>query len=79
MKKIIQMRVDTIPKVNLFVSINERSDCEIDVKSDRYCVNGKSILGVFSIPLVHDLDVEIHGRESDVEMLLDMYKSNSLL
>lgn len=42
-------------------------DCpyEIDLKSDKYVVDAKSILGIFSLDLSKPLTVEIHSDDCD--------------
>ena len=42
-------------------------DCpyEIDLKSDKYIVDAKSILGIFSLDLSKPLVVEIHSDDCD--------------
>ena len=41
--------LNTVDRVNTFVSVNSASSCVVDVFRDRYQVDGKSIMGVFSL------------------------------
>lgn len=49
----MKIRINTIDNVKDFVSIcSKYQDSDINVKQGRYIVNGKSILGIFSLNLV---------------------------
>lgn len=63
--KRLKVFVNTIDRVRDFVVLNNMSDCEIDVRHLHYIVDGKSLLGVFSIPLTKPLDIEIRGDGID--------------
>lgn len=54
------IRLRTIEDVNDFVSIcSKYQDSDIDVKQGRQIINGKSILGIFSLNLLENLIVII--------------------
>ena len=55
----------SIDDVKLFVDAATRCPCEVDVRSDRYLVNGKSIMGLFSLDLSKPVAVEVHGEDAD--------------
>lgn len=70
MSDLLKIRFDSIDKVKRFVNICTRSSCDVDVKSDRYIINGKSIMGIFSLDLTQVVDVIIHSDNiSDVDSL----------
>ena len=48
-------------QVKAFVSIVQKYSYEIDLRSDRYVVDAKSILGIFSLDLSKPIVVEIHS------------------
>lgn len=59
------IKLNTIEDVKNFVSIcSKYDDGEIDVKQGRQVINGKSILGIFSLNLMEPLKVIIDS-ESD--------------
>lgn len=60
----IHVRLDTIDKVKRFV--NELVNCpyDVDLLSDRYVVDGKSIMGIFSLDLTKPIEVKVHGEET---------------
>lgn len=80
MKKSVQVVVNTIDKVKSFVNCNSKFDGDVDVISGRYVIDGKSIMGMFSLDLARELSVIIES-ESDkaVEALVSDYKNNNLM
>ena len=60
-----QVSLASIQEVRQFVSIASRSPCEVDVCSGRYVVDGKSIMGLFSLDLSHPVTVRLHGGDGD--------------
>ena len=61
----MKVKLNTIKDVNDFVSISSQyHEADIRVKQDRYIVNGKSILGIFSLNILEPVRVIIDS-ESD--------------
>ena len=46
-----------------FVNIVQKYAFEIDLRCDRYVVDAKSILGIFSLDLSKPINVEIHSDD----------------
>lgn len=65
----VYVLLNSIAKVKEFVSITSRCPYDIDVCSGRYVVDGKSIMGIFSLPLNDPL--ELHIMSDDCAVLLD--------
>lgn len=57
----------SVSDVKCFVDAATRLSCDVDVASGRYTVNGKSIMGLFSIDLADPVRVDIHGSEEEAE------------
>ncbi|MGN0250355.1 MAG: HPr family phosphocarrier protein [Oliverpabstia sp.] len=53
------IRLDSIKKVEEFVGITSRYSGKIEVSSGVYTVDGKSIIGIFSLELGSNLCVKI--------------------
>ncbi|MBR6737837.1 MAG: HPr family phosphocarrier protein [Clostridia bacterium] len=70
--KSIQISLQMASQVKTFVSIVQKYDFDIELKSERYVVDAKSILGIFSLDLSKPLIVEIHS--DDCGELLDELK-----
>ena len=68
--KIVKVSLDTVDKVKGFVNTVSRLDGDFDLVSDRYVVDAKSIMGIFSLDLSKPLDLQVHsGEENAVTML----------
>ena len=69
--KSFKIRLKSINDINEFVRIANLFDDDIDLVSGRYVVDGKSIMGIFSLDLSVPIRVEIHGNYTD-ELRRDM-------
>ena len=63
MKKRIWANLNSIDRVKAFIAMTNQLSCEIDVCSGRYVVDGKSIMGLFSLDLSHPVTVRLHGSD----------------
>ena len=61
--KSVQISLQMASQVKTFVSIVQKYSYEIDLRSDRYVVDAKSILGIFSLDLSRPISVEIHSDD----------------
>ena len=57
--------LDTINDVKEFVGIVSRCEYEVDLISDRYTINAKSIMGIFSLDLSKPIQMNVHADECD--------------
>jgi hypothetical protein len=62
--------LNTLDKVKKFIEIVNLSDVTIDALSEKYIVDGKSILGLFSLNLMDPLKLKISGKQSDIRDLV---------
>ena len=60
-----QVSLASIEEVRQFVNAATHSPCEVDVLSGRYVVDGKSIMGLFSLDLSRPVTVRLHGSDGD--------------
>lgn len=58
--KSIKISLDSIEKVKNFVNIIAACDGDYDLASERYVVDAKSIMGIFSLDLGKTLRLDIH-------------------
>ena len=63
--KSVRISLQMASQVKAFVSVVQKYSCEIDLRSDRYVVDAKSILGIFSLDLSKPIVVEIHSDNCD--------------
>lgn len=69
--KTFKIMLNSVNDVKKFVSISNAYNIDVVIKSDRYIVNGKSIMGLFSLDLSHELDVVVTGDESIIQRYLE--------
>ena len=60
MKK-FKIKLNTSKDVSNFINLTTRCVDKVNVYSGRYIVNGKSIMGVFSLDLTKPVEVEFCG------------------
>ena len=60
--------------VKNFVSLVNRYPYDMDLRSGRYVVDAKSILGIFSLDLSKPIDLNIHAEGSNLEDVLVVLK-----
>ena len=59
----VSIRLSTIADVRDFVNIVAKSDIDVDLQSGRYVVDGKSIMGIFSLDLLSPIKLTAHGDD----------------
>lgn len=62
---IVRIDLSYVDRVKQFVRLAQDSPCEVSVRSGKFVVDGKSILGVFSLDLTSPVEV----ITDDVELL----------
>ncbi len=61
--KSIQISLNSIEKVKQFVNLISVYDCDFDLSSDRYIIDAKSIMGIFSLDLGKPLRLDIYDEQ----------------
>ena len=67
------IKLSTIDAVRTFVNTVSKYDVDIDLKSGRYVVDAKSIMGIFSLDLMNEIEMTIYADEADA-ILADLEK-----
>jgi len=75
MKKMF-VKIHGINDVNAFVQQARLDDGDILVSRGHYCIDGKSIMGMFSIDTSQGCTVEFPETEKDFENFLQKYVSD---
>ena len=57
------IRINAINDVKDFVTIASRCPYNADLISGRYSIDAKSIMGIFSLDLSNDLELNIHSDD----------------
>ena len=72
--KTAKVSLHTIEAVRSFVEVVRKYNEEIDLSSGRYVVDAKSIMGIFSLDLMHPITLTIHS-DNNAEKILDDLKN----
>jgi phosphotransferase system HPr-like phosphotransfer protein len=67
--KSVNVRLDTVEKVKNLVAILSPIEGDFDLVSDRYVVDAKSIMGIFSLNISKPLQLDIHNEASAQKVL----------
>ena len=73
MKKVCQIKLNTINEVKEFVNIVLQCPYDVDLVSGRYIIDAKSLMGIFSLDLSKPIDLNIHAEEN-VDAVLEVLK-----
>ena len=63
--KTAKIKLNTIEDVRDFVNVVASTDIDIDLSSGRYIVDGKSIMGIFSLDLLNPVTRTAHSDDCD--------------
>ena len=72
--KTVQISLNSIDKVKSFVNDITKFDYDFDLVSGRYVIDAKSIMGIFSLDLSKDIDLNIHAEGEEAENVLQVLK-----
>ena len=67
--KTVKISLNSIDKVKSFVNTIARYDEDFDLVSGRYVIDAKSIMGIFSLDLSKQINLNIHGSSDDSDVL----------
>lgn len=66
-----KIMLNTIDKVKRFGVISSVQNFDMDLSSDRYTVDAKSILGIFSLDLTKAMKLTIYASKDDAKDFLN--------
>ena len=72
--KSVNISLDSIEKVKAFVNTLTKFECEFDLISDRYRIDARSIMGIYSLDLSKPLQLDIHEEEAVSNNIIDSLK-----
>lgn len=67
----LMIKLNMVDDVKLFIEEVTNIDADVDLQKNRYVVDAKSIMGVFTLDLSEPVKVVIH---SDDESLIETFK-----
>lgn len=71
--KTVKISLNSIDKVKAFVNDVTKFDSDFDLVSGRYVIDAKSIMGIFSLDLSKNIDLNIHSEET-MDQILEILK-----
>lgn len=69
----MKVLIDSVEKVKEFVNITCKANVDIDIVSGRYVIDGKSIMGIFSLNLSEPMELNIH-TDNDADSIVSELK-----
>lgn len=70
----LKLTLDTIDKVKKFVATVTEFDAEFSIKNDRYIVDAKSIMGIFSLDLSKPLTLSVEAPDEMMDKIVNVLK-----
>ena len=64
------IQLTSVSDIKAFVDAANRLDCDVDVICGRYLVDGKSIMGLFSIDLSEPIQVQVRGSQAQADIFM---------
>lgn len=75
----VAVRLRDKEQIEKFIQINSRSGCQVDVRSGRSYIDGKSIMGLLTLKLLKPIYVSLIGDERNVSEVMNAYRKQNLL
>lgn len=66
----VSIMLDSVEKVQRFVSAISKYSCSFDIESGHSCVDAKSLVGIFSLDISNPLHLTIQDTDSQLEDVL---------
>ena len=65
--KTVTIHLTSIDDIKTFIHKSSAKNYDIDLRSGRYLIDAKSIMGIFSLDLTKPITVEIHAEDGECE------------
>lgn len=72
MKK-ARISLDSVDKVKEFVHVASELDCDLDLQCGKQIIDGKSIMGIFSLDLTKPIEMKIITK-NDSDYIINAFK-----
>lgn len=66
-----RIKLKTVDDVKDFVSASLSSNVNVALRSGRYCVDAKSIMGIFSLNLSEPITLVVECKSSNIDSYMD--------
>lgn len=71
----VKIMLNTIEDVKTFVTIVTKCPYDVDLVSGRYAIDGKSIMGIFSLDLSKAIQANIHADANESKEFIEEIKA----
>ena len=66
-----QIKLNSITDVKEFVNITFKAENDVDLICGKYHIDGKSIMGIFSLDLSKPINLNIHAEDSELDSVMN--------
>ena len=67
-----QIKLNSITDVKEFVNITFKAENDVNLICGKYHIDGKSIMGIFSLDLSKPIDLNVHADGDALQTVLDV-------
>lgn len=75
----MKVNLNETDKIKVFVNRLSAQPFEADLSSGRYIVDGKSLLGIFSLDLANPVELTIHSTPEECDGFIDWLAQEGIL
>lgn len=61
-----RIKLSSVNEVKEFVNITFKAKHDVDLICGKYYIDGKSIMGIFSLPLDHPIEMQLDDEDADM-------------
>lgn len=71
----INIYLNSFDKIKKFVNVTCKLECDLNLISGRCIVDGKSIIGIFSLDLSKPIEMNINNTQNNLNDILEKFES----
>lgn len=71
----MRITLGSIDDIKNLINVTNGEKCDIDLVSGRYIIDGKSIMGVFSLDLSKPISLIYHGDDESADLFVNKIKA----
>lgn len=74
MRKTMDISLRSVADIKNFANLAEGMDGEVTLSSGRYCVDAKSILGIYALDLSSPIYLEVEKWKDEYEAAMEQFR-----
>ena len=67
----LNVKIVSMQDADKFNKICTKYDCDMDLQNDKYYVNAKSIMGIFSLDLSKPIELNVHAEDDSLAAVME--------